>query len=248
MPVRALMAPNSPSGVGPGSEPRTTKPKPVARTGSSLSPGANEVSASASRTAAAGEASAVSTVAAVAAPTPAPGPISTALRRTSARNSASAASAPTALIMIAVRCVALTAVAVADPTTVTRPAPTRSAAARAHAGGAGALRRARTPRRRGRAYTCARPCAGRDTAWRHSPGRLTKVRGRDLLQHPLGDADVGQAHLAAQRAPRQQHVPRLQPEERHRAGRLHHRPGAGTRAAVEAARARRRRRPVCPRH
>ena len=58
----------------------------------------------------------------------------------------------------------------------------------------------------------------------------------DLLQRLLGDADVGDEHLAAQSAPRQEQVSRLQPEERHRAGRLHHRPPAGPGRAVEAAR------------
>ena len=78
------MAPNSASGrrSGLGAAHHEAEARAPAR-GASLSPGANDVSASASRTAAADEVSTVSTVAAVSAPTPAPGPISTALRRSS---------------------------------------------------------------------------------------------------------------------------------------------------------------------
>ena len=115
---------------------------------------------------------------------------------------------------------------------VTRPAPPRRAASAARRA-APVIVAPPTTVTWPREYLCdCDPGTGR----RHSSGRLAKHVGRTCCSTAVGQADIGEHGLAAQFATRQQKMPRLQPEERHRQRCLRRKATHRAGSAIEPAR------------
>ena len=147
--------------------------------------------------------------------------------------------------MTAVRCVALMAVAVGRADDRHQPRTDAERGARTEAGGTGALGPAGITTAWPRVYLCHRAAAeGSSTArvragWRTCAGRSRRARASGM---PMSASCT----LAAQRATGQQHVARLEAEERHR--RVACTTGPGARQWCRRDRSERRRRPpACPR-